>query len=365
MLSEKELQRVRDHLKSVRLKDGKYKTAEPAKNDVDDIWILDKTVDGITHTVPHPALDQKIRDVVRRKEEAMFGVIPSGASSDKPATGSGASQEARCTHNNSSGENPIMKTMSSLMSRFFRQVNDAVIDLSTGTARVGLKNGSGSVITLEKVSVPKPRRGKAAETTTEDSAEAPVETFGFQLSENPFDAMSTSIPAYATHCRVADINLGDMVVTNDGKSGWCIAKPTKNSVRVITAAGRQQTISPPKVAMLGQEPGLMVVRSMFGDTQDTGMQSMLPMLMMMREEGGMKDDSLGLMLAATMSTGQSGAMSAMLPMLMMSGGNSDDAMSKMAVFMMMAQGGGQTGNAMMPFVMMKLMQDKKSGGSVF
>lgn len=187
-----------------------------------------------------------------------------------------------------------------LTSRFFRKVEDAVWDMSTG--QLGLKSND-SVLTL----------------TGKDAADA-------QVSENMFAVMAVPVPAFAQQLPLDQINFGDIIYGDKAALGWVIKKTAK-SVTIMSKQGSTTTITPRKVAMMGGNGDtLMVLRSlisMAGGTQE----------------------------------GFAGMQQGMLPMLMMMGDKADgDMLSTM--LMMQCMGGQQGGGAMNPLMMMALMKGK-------
>lgn len=194
------------------------------------------------------------------------------------------------------------KMVEKLTSRFFRKVDDAVWDMTTG--QLGLKSGD-SILTLIGT----------------DDKDA-------QVSENLFAAMSVPIPAFSQQLPLAQINFGDIIYGEKGALGW-VTKKTAKSVTVMGKQGNSTTITPRKVAMLGAAGGdtLMVLRSLIAMTGGTdglaGLQSsMLPMLMLMGDkEGEDSGDMLSTMLMMQFMGGasgqQAGGLGGMNPMMML------------------------------------------------
>lgn len=182
-----------------------------------------------------------------------------------------------------------------LTSRFFRKVEDAVWDMTTGT--IGIKQGD-SVFTM----------------TGSSAADA-------QVSEDMLAMFSLPVPAFAQPLPLDQINFGDIIYGDKGALGWVIKKTAK-TVTVMNKQGVTSTITPRKVAMFGANGDtMMVLRSlvaMTGGTQEGfgGMQqSMLPMLMMMGDKAD--GDMLSTMLMMQFMGGQAGTQGAMNPMMMM------------------------------------------------
>jgi hypothetical protein len=184
-----------------------------------------------------------------------------------------------------------------LTSRFFRKVDDAVWDMTTG--KLALKQGD-SVLSLEGA----------------DEKDA-------QVTENMFAALSVPIPAFAQQLPLADIKFGDIIYGDKGALGWVIKKTTK-TVTIMTKQGQTTTITPRKVVMMGGNGDtLLVLRSlisMAGGTEQgfLGMQqSMLPMLMLMGDNDKADGDMLSTMLMMQMIGGNgAGNMGGMNPMMM-------------------------------------------------
>lgn len=183
-----------------------------------------------------------------------------------------------------------------LTSRFFRKVEDAVWDMTTGS--IGIKQGD-SVFTM----------------TGKDANDA-------QVSEDMLAMFSLPVPAFAQPLPLEQINFGDIIYGDKGALGWVIKKTAK-TVAVMNKQGVTSTITPRKVAMFGANGNtMMVLRSLVamsgGTTEAFGgiQQSMLPMLMLMGDKAD--GDLLSTMLMMQFMGGQPGAnAAAMNPMMMM------------------------------------------------
>jgi hypothetical protein len=201
---------------------------------------------------------------------------------------------------------------SKLMDRFFRKVDNVVWDLMTG--KVGIKTKDG-IVTIE---------GEG------DDAQPVL---------NMFDQFGVAVPAFAQNTPVDSVQVGDLIMGAKDATGWVVEKKEK-SFRILKADGTRTSFVPPKVAMIGFDSGVMVLRSLMnmlpgGSTALGGMQSMLmPMLMM----GG---DSIDL--------------DKIMPMMLFSQvGNTGDPSAT----------NNQMGNMMQMMMMMQMMGgNKKNGGS--
>ncbi len=214
-------------------------------------------------------------------------------------------------------ENPF--TSSKLMDRFFRRVDGVVWDLMTG--RVGVNTSDGIV-------------------TCEGSGD------DWQITQNVFDNFGVPIPAFAQNTPAAAVNVGDLIYGDNKARGWVVAK-TEKTFTLLTPSGTRSSWQPPKVAILGMDGGVMVLRSLInmlpGGAGGLGqMQSMLmPMLMM----GGENLD-----------------LGSIMPMMMMSQMNQPatvDPANPAAT--LVAQ--NQMGNMMQMMLMMQLLGKGGGGGT--
>lgn len=186
------------------------------------------------------------------------------------------------------------KLVDKLTSRFFRKVEDAVWDMTTGA--VGLKRGD-SVFTFSG--------------TSEKDA---------QVTENLFETFTLPIPAFAQPLPLASCAFGDLVYGDKGPLGW-VLKVNARTISIMTPQGFVSTLTPRKVQMFGGEGNtMMVLRSLVqmngGETGFAGMQqSMLPMLMLMGDKPD--SDMLTTMLMLQFMGGQGNAGAGALNPLMM------------------------------------------------
>lgn len=209
------------------------------------------------------------------------------------------------------------------MERLFRKADGVVWDLMSGKIGIQTKEG---IATLE---------GDGDNAT---------------ININLIDQFGMGIPAFAQSTPVAGVNVGDIIYFGaSDRPGWVIEKKDAGDGKpqkfvLMKVDGTRSTWTPPKVSMLGMEGGVMVLRSLL---------TMLP--------GG--------------AGGLTGLQGALLPMLMMNGGDMGEDMEKMLPIMLMGQmqaapvvaADGTTVAApnpmaqMMPMIMM--MQMMKGGSS--
>jgi hypothetical protein len=216
--------------------------------------------------------------------------------------------------------------MNKMMDRFFRSVDNVVWDMMSG--RVGFKTAEG-ICSIELGEL------------TEDKASAPEA----QVSINPFDDFGMAVPAFAQSIPADQISLGDMIFssTTNRVLGWVVEKNEKGGFRLMRQDGTSGAWKPAKVAMLGFDSGVMVLRSLM---------NMLP------------NGQQGL-----------GQMQGMLMPMMMTGmldGDGDDTMKNMIPMMLMSQlglggadpaAGGAMMSQMMNMMMMQNMMSKMGGSS--
>jgi hypothetical protein len=191
-----------------------------------------------------------------------------------------------------------------LMNRFFRKVDDAVWDLTSGNMGIRTDDGIASL------------------TKDVDG--------NYSISLNIFDQMSIAIPAFAQNTKTEDIKIGDLIYTDKKVLGWIIETGVgkNNSFRILKKDGQSGTWTPPKVSMMGiaDAGGALVLRSLI-NTLPGG-------------EGGLE-----------------GFKNNLLPMMFMMGDNGDNSMmEKMIPMMLMTNGtGGGMGNMMQTMMMMFMM----------
>lgn len=190
------------------------------------------------------------------------------------------------------------------MNRMFRKADGVVWDLMSG--KIGIQTEDG-IATLE---------GEG------DDA---------RVSINLMDEFGVALPAFAQSTPLASVKVGDIIYSGKARVTWVIGVSDKGTFKVMKPNGESTTWNPPKVAMLGFESGVMVLRSLM---------SMLP--------NG--DKGLGQM------------QNTLLPMMMMSGGDMGSGLEKMLPMMLMSQmqgtgdAGGGMGNMMQMMMLMSMMK---------
>jgi len=208
------------------------------------------------------------------------------------------------------------------MDRLFRKADGVVWDLMSGKVGIQTKDG---IATCE---------GEGEDAT---------------VNINLIDQFGMSIPAFAQSTPVDGVKAGDIIYFGaTDRPGFVIEKKVSDKGAItfvlLKVDGQRTTWKPPKVTLLGTESGVMVLRSLL---------TMLP--------GG--------------AGGLTGLQGALLPMLMMNGGEMGGDMEKMLPLMLMGQMqapavAGADGSVvaapnpmaqMLPMMMM--MQMMKGGGS--
>lgn len=202
-----------------------------------------------------------------------------------------------------------------LMDRFFKRVDNVVWDLMSG--RVGIQTADG-IVTVEG-------EGEDAQPVL-----------------NLFDQFGMPIPAFAQNTPIEAVNVGDLIYSSKGTTGWVVEKKAKSFV-ILKADGTRTVFVPPKVSMLGFDSGVMVLRSLM---------NMLP--------GG--------------SAGLQGMQGMLMPMMLM-GGDNVDLESMMPMMLMMQMGNTVTAadgstappmngmaNMLPMMLLMQMMKDKSGKG---
>lgn len=236
---------------------------------------------------------------------------------------------------------------SKFFNRMFRRVGGVVWDITTG--KLGLKDDNG-IYTLEV-------------TTTGEGVKAKTEC---QIVVNPFDAFGIDIPAFATTTKLSDVTVGDVIV-GDSKILGFVAEIKDNSLVLLDQNGMKKQYNPPKVAVLGTDNNVLVMKNLMNLTGESGFQglqgSLMPLLMM----GGDVDleSILPLMLFSQQSgAGAQAGLSSMLPLLLMKngglGGSGGSKIDPMMLMMMGGMGGGAGAGGMNPMMLMAL-----AGGDLF
>lgn len=216
------------------------------------------------------------------------------------------------------------------LNRMFRKIDGLVWDLQTGTLGIKTEQGIYTLTTDVVAAV-------EASGTGPTRVAAVAESVSYGISVNPFDAFGMSIPAFATQVALANIKEGDLIVGDKAILGWVTGK-TPAGLKLLDTNGMNKNYTPPKVAIMGQD-GALVVQSLgglFGGQAGVGQlqNSLLPMLMMSGGDTDGLDSILPLMLFGQMqqtnpSAAAAGAtaagapvaaanpLSALMPMLML------------------------------------------------
>ena len=205
----------------------------------------------------------------------------------------------------------------SLMNRMFRRVDGVVWDLMNG-GRTGVQVSDGVA------------------TFGYNPPEVDVKEIEGTVTINPLDSFSVSLPAFAQHVPLAQVQLGDLIHGSKDVLGW-VVKTNERSFSLMHTDGRISQWVPTKVNMINEVPGAMVVRSLMsmggGEAGFGSLQSaLMPMVMMGAFSGEEGDDQL----------------SKLMPILLMTqsmGGNGANSGSNMMQTMLMMQMlGGKGGN---------------------
>jgi hypothetical protein len=256
------------------------------------------------------------------------------------------------------------------INRLFRRVAGVVWDVSTG--QIGLRDSQDNIHTISGF----------------PTAEAPDSEP--QVVTNPFGQMGFSVPALATQVAIADVALGDLILSDQKIQGWVIGK-TPKSLKVMDHHGNSRNYTPPKVTVMGGVPdGVLVVQSLFsltgGATQANGFAANLLPLMLLNGNDKDLSDMLPLLLmggglgaaapaaaagTAAPAAGLAGMFSnpVLMMMLMDKGGSSSGRGSSGSGFdmktlmLMQALGGGANLGSMNPLLLMSLMGGKDIFGS--
>ena len=231
---------------------------------------------------------------------------------------------------------------SKFMNRLFRRIHGVVWDVLSGSTGLQTENGIYSV------------------TFAEDGTPT--------LSANPIDSMGLSLPAFATQTAHADVNVGDIIVGDQGIIGWVTGK-TDAAFKVLDHNGMSKTYNPPRVAIMGTA-GVLVVRNLMtltGGAAGAGnfAANLLPLLAL-----GGGDDKLEKLLPLLLMTSAApagaagaapaaGGMNALLPLLLLKDGGLGGAGGKLDPMTLLMLSGGLGGGAggMNPMLMMALMGD--------
>lgn len=233
----------------------------------------------------------------------------------------------------------------------FRRIGGVVWDVMSGTIGLQTENGTYTVSFPEGGGPP-------------------------TLSVNPIDSFGLAIPAFATQTPVAEVNVGEIIVGDQGIIGW-VTEKTEAAFKVLDHNGHHKIYQPPKVAILGNQ-GVLVVRNLFSLTGgasgagnfasnllpllalgggDEKLEKLLPLLLLTSTNGG-----------NTPGAAANGGMANLLPFLLvkdgglsgLTGGSGGGTLEKLLPLMML---GGMSGNAggMNPMVMAMML----GGGDLF
>jgi hypothetical protein len=234
------------------------------------------------------------------------------------------------------------------MNRLFRRISGVVIDATTG--KTGIKTDDGVY------SIDFDKDGK-----------------DHTVSVNLIDALSFSVPGYATQVAFEKVAAGDLVVSDKGILGWVVGK-TGKALKVADHHGMTKTYTPPKVAILGGAgpDGVLVVQTLFSLTGSAdgaaGLgASLLPLMMLGGGDNGKLDKILPFLLMQGAAGGgaAAGGLNSILPLLLLGkegglGGGDLDPMMLLA--MSGGLGGAGAEGGMNPMLLMALAG---KGGDLF
>lgn len=232
---------------------------------------------------------------------------------------------------------------SKFLNRMFRKIDGLKWDLQTGT--IGVVGADGSIASLISTHTPAIEATSSESGTTGSTGQAA--STSYNISVNPFDAFGMAIPAFATQVPFASIREGDMIVGDKNILGWVVGK-TAATLKLLDFNGMHKTYQPPKVQILGQD-GALVVQSlggMFGGEAGVGgfQSALMPLLMLKGGDADGLDSILPLMLFSQMQTSNPAAAATAATV----GGNPAAAANPMS--------------AMMPMLMMQAMSKNKKSG---
>jgi hypothetical protein len=228
------------------------------------------------------------------------------------------------------------------LNRMFRKIDGLNWDLQTGGT--GVRTKDGSIATLIATTAPATPAVAASEGVA--AAAATLASTSYNISVNPFEMFSTPIPAFATQVPFDRIATGDLIVGDRDILGWVVGK-TGKTLKLLGFDGMHKTYQPPKVQILNQD-GALVVQSLSGlfggDAGVSGFQSsLMPLLMLTQGNSEGLDSILPILLFSQMQTSNPAAAQTAATV----GGNPGLAASPMA--------------SMMPLLMMQSL--KKGKGS--
>jgi hypothetical protein len=135
-----------------------------------------------------------------------------------------------------------------------------------------------------------------------------INTFdGTNVVVNPITDMAVKVPAFAMLTKLADLNIGDIVIT--GNSMGFVIAVGETAVTIMGASGTTLSVTPTSNLLFGGAGSVMAVRNMFaGMSGNTTADGMNPMLMFaLMGDGDEKGDMLKTMMLMQMMGGNAGA----------------------------------------------------------
>lgn len=189
-----------------------------------------------------------------------------------------------------------------ILNRMFRKIDGLNWDLQSG--QVGVKTRDGSIATLVKNTTPAIAAVAAGVNTVAVAAQEA--STDYNITVNPFNFFATPIPAFATQVPFDRIAEGDLIVGDTEILGWVVGKTAK-ALKLLDFKGFNKTYTPPKVQILNQD-GALVVQSLTGlfggnTAGVAGLQSsLMPLLMMSGGDSEGLESILPLVLFSQMQT---------------------------------------------------------------
>lgn len=149
----------------------------------------------------------------------------------------------------------------------------------------------------------------------------------FALSEQLFDLFGMPIPAFAQQMALGQIKRGDIIVQNDGTNAWALGSEG-NALRIVRTDGQVTSIVP------------TVLEGGFTDSTSTTfmvVRSLIDLIGGESKMGGFRDSLMPILMMSQMS-GSKMDLKAIMPMMLLSGGNfGAGGMGGIAQMMMMTQ----------------------------
>jgi hypothetical protein len=211
--------------------------------------------------------------------------------------------------------NPLFNMQSKFLDRLFRRVPELVWDITTG--KLGVQGPDG-IYTFE-----------STETLIGEGDNVEVST-EFSVSVNPLDGFGLPIPAFASPVKHEDIQVSDLIVGAKGILGW-VKEKKANSLVLLDINGMTKQYTPPKVAIFGQD-GSLVVKSLgglLGDGAQGFQSSLLPLMMLGNGGAGLDFEKLIPIMLMTQQGSGSAGLAGMLPMLLLMGNNGGSALNSL------------------------------------